>query len=134
MGGKQGIIVAVLVVVILVAIGLTVKSRYGAAEAPEAVMGEKATYICGKCGAETTLTLKEWQGLSQDKTTGYRKCPKCGEMALGALMICPQCEARIVGPPLTAMEVPDDPTAPMKEPYYKCPKCGKNALVERLYR
>jgi len=132
MGGKQGIVIAVLVVVILVAIGLTVKTRYGAPEVPDRVMGQKVNYICGKCGAETTMTLGEWQGLSQDETTGYRKCPKCGEMALGALMICPQCEARIVGPPSPKIEEPADDMAQVEEPYYKCPKCGKNALEERL--
>jgi len=132
MGGKQGIVIAVLVLAILVAIGVMVKKQYGTSEVPDWAMEQESKFICGACGAEVTLKLKDWLDLPQDEETGYRKCPKCAAMHLGGLMVCPHCNKKIVGPPKT--EAPPDvgegpePVEPV-EPVYPCPKCGKNVMM-----
>ena len=131
MGGKQGIVIAVLVLAILVAIGIMVKKQYGTSEVPEWAMQQESKYICGDCEAEVTLTLKDWLALPLDEETGYRKCAKCGAMRLGGLMVCPHCNKKIVGPPKT--EPPPEVEGPdvieLPEPVYKCPKCGKNVMM-----
>jgi len=122
------ILIGVCVAAIVIAIVWTVKRGTSVSEAPGEVYGAESTYLCGGCGAEVTLSLKEWLALPVDLETSYRKCPKCGAMKLWVPITCLQCGARIIGPPPPKTEEEDDTVDPVEVTYYKCPKCGKNAL------
>jgi len=143
---KQIVVILVCVVVIVAALVWTLKRRGARTSAPQGVLATKGTYFCGACGAEVTLTLKEWGKLEMDPKTSYRKCPKCGAMALSTPIRCAMCGAKIIGPPVPQSkttgnedENPDEPgelsgEIPGVVTYYKCPKCGKNALAQRRPR
>ena len=117
MGGKQIGIVIVCLIVIGVAVTYTVKKQTRHTGPPQHVLDEQHSYMCAKCGAGEKLALKDWQGLAEDATTKYRKCPKCGEMGFAAAVQCPHCLAMIPNAPANA------------EGKYACPKCGKNAML-----
>ena len=117
MGGKQIGIIVVCLLVIGAAVTYTIKSQKRTSDVPPEVAARKSTYICAKCNEKAELTVGEWQGLSVDKATGLRKCPKCSEMGLSTVMACAQCGATI----------PERPQG--LEGIYLCPKCGKDAMA-----
>jgi len=123
------VIIAGACVVIVGAIVWSLKGRLVEAPPPGHVLAGTKTYICGKCDKECTLTLEDWVALHQDDSTGYRKCPSCGELALGHVMICASCGAHIVAPPSAKTSAEDEEDEdPMAEFSYKCPKCKKSAF------
>ena len=124
MGTQKVVIGIVCALVIIVAIVVTVKREASKDDVPDRVLAQKMTYMCGACGAEQEIMLKDWQKLSNDEATGYRKCPKCGAMKLGMRMTCSQCNVAIVGPPMSKAE-----PKPGEGLVYECPKCHKNAFL-----
>jgi len=122
MAGKQTIIGIVCGVIILVALIYVVQKQSGSDRPPEAVAGQTRTYICTKCGEKVDLSIKQFEALKFDEATGYRKCPKCGEMGLWVSIKCPHCGKIIPGPPATVE--PDE----QGRQVYNCPQCGKNTF------
>ena len=114
MEGKNKVIAILLVVVILVAIGVTLKRfrRGGSSRTPGKTLATEVTKVDQKTLEAFTMKLGEWEA-GADSITGRYKNPKTGEFTMVNAMKCGSCGEYI-------------PRRLKGTKGYKCPKCLKS--------
>jgi len=97
--GGQGVIVALLVLVIAGAIALTAYLLLTGGEGSYAVHTEGMHFVCSKCGHEFVKEFSELDGRQQNTPVASLRvdCPACGAKGSGiAAVACPNCGAYYV--------------------------------------
>jgi len=137
-GRKKIAAIAVLVVIIIGAVGTIVSRRFSRDEMPYWKKEEQVEKIDMSDGTLMTLTLEEWMDLGE-KASRYKN-PETKEYTMVVLVTCAACGEKVI-----PVEFPDPPpVAKSREEYfaqrgkyeaelarlireYKCPKCGELA-------
>jgi hypothetical protein len=124
---KKVVWIVGLVVVIILAVVWTIRSRSRSTEMPESVKKEVATIEIEKIDRKTfevvKMTAGEWEKLGQKD--GQYKNSKTGAYTMATLMVCASCGEKIPGPEFS----PNTPVGTRFEiaSKYLCPKCDKKA-------
>ncbi len=141
-GGKKGIAIVALLIVIVGVVGMLVKKHAGEPEPPIRVTGMEIERIDTTDGTLHTQTLKEWENAG--KKDGKYKSPKSGDYTMVTPHKCVACGEKVIPAEFPASlegrdigRVPDgdeiraDAEARDKiRREYKCPKCSEPAYPD----
>lgn len=130
---NKGIIVAISIVVILIAVFVITTRGSKTAGPPSQITGAPVTKVDKDSLEVVTLPMSEWQKLGAN-ADGCYKNPTTGQYTMLPTMTCKSCGATIptlLQPPSTGNDDADEAAYAQMMNEYKCPKCGKNAFGMR---
>jgi len=127
MEGKKIGLVVVLIVVTVLAVGITVKRNVAGEKPPDYVLEREYEKIDMVTIEPMTLTMAEWAKLG--KQGGKYKNPDTGEFTMVNAMVCHACGEKIPVPDLPAgAEMQGAGALDQIHAEYMCPKCKEHAF------